>query len=66
MNQNCTNDNFTSTLNSTLSDNLTFKDIISSPYFYGSIIIFIIIILCIISFIIILKNKPKLLFSTNL
>ena len=66
MNQNCTNDNFTSTLNSTISDNLTFKDIITNPFFYGGIIIFIILLSCIITFIFILKNKPKLLFSTNL
>ena len=39
------NNNYTSTvssqMNSTLSDNLTFQDIISSPCFYGSIITFI-------------------------
>ena len=56
--------NFNSTL-STSNEN-DFIDIISSPLFYGSTIIFIILILCILSFITFLKNKPKLLFSTNL
>ena len=59
--------NFTSTLNTTLSDenNLTFTDVITNPYFYGSSIIFIIIISSIITFTIILKNKSKFLFSTH-
>ena len=69
MNSNCTN-NFTTTLspnmNATLSDNLTFQDIITNPFFYGGIIIFIILLSCIITFIFILKSKKKFLFSTNL
>ena len=49
--------NYTSTLNSTISDNLTFQDVITNPFFYGNLIVFIILILCILSFIIILKSK---------
>ena len=72
--------NSTTTLydNSTLSDenvgsmnhtgfanNLNFTDIILNPFLYGSSIIFIILIACIITFIFILKSKKKFLFSTN-
>ena len=64
MNQNFTN--FTTTLspnmNATLSDNLTFKDNISSPCFYGGIVIFIILLSCIITFIYILQSRKKWLF----
>ena len=45
------------------ANDLTFTDIILNPFFYGIIIIFIILILCIITFIFILKNKPKLLLA---
>ena len=64
MNQNCTNDNFTSTLNANLSDenNLTCTDVITNPLFYGSSIIFIILLSCVITFVIILKSKKKWLF----
>ena len=69
MNQNCTNNNFTSTispvLNSTLPNNLTFQDVVTNPLFYGSTIIFVVFVLCVLSFIIILKNKPRVLFSTH-
>ena len=51
--------------NSTSND-LTFTDLIINPFFYGGIIIFIILISCIITFIFILKSKKKFLFSTNL
>ena len=50
MNEKINTNNFTSTLSpnitTTLSDenNLTFTDIITNPYFYGSSIIFIILI----------------------
>ena len=52
--------NFNSTLSS--SNDLTFQDVITNPFFYGSSIIFIFLLLCIISIIIFIKNKPKLLF----
>ena len=69
--------NETNNFNSTSSDvdfmnrtgfanDLTFTDIILNPLFYGSSIIFIILISCIITFIFILKFKKKLLFSTHL
>ena len=51
--------NETSNFNSTTSDNLTFTDVITNPYFYGSSFIFIILILCILFFIIILKKKKE-------
>ena len=51
-------DNFNSTLSS--SNDLTFQDVITNPFFYGSSIIFIKLI----SIIIFIKNKKKLLFST--
>ena len=38
------------------SDDLTFTDVITNPYFYGSSIIFIILISCIITFIFIHKK----------
>ena len=59
--------NITNNFNSTLSDenNLTFQDVITNPFFYGSSIITIFLLLCILSIIIILKNKSKLLFSTQ-
>ena len=57
--------NETNTLNSTTSNNLNFQDVITNPYFYGSFIIFIILISCIITFIFIIKSKKELLFSTN-
>ena len=52
------------TINSTLSSSNenNFTDNITNPLFYGTSIIFIILILCILSFIFILKNKSKLLF----
>ena len=53
-------------ITTTLTNNLNFTEIIINPFFYGSSIIFIILISCIITFIFILKNKPKLLFSTHL
>ena len=60
-------ENYTSTLNTTLSNNLTFKDIISSPLFYGSeIIIFIILLLCVITFIFILNLKRNGYFLSRL
>ena len=57
-------ENCTSTLNSTLSDenNLTFQDVILNPVIYGGIIIFIIIILCTRTFIYILKSRKRWLF----
>ena len=65
MNQNCTN-NFTSTLSLNIttnsSNNLNFQDIITNPCFYGSIIIFIILLSCVITFIFILKSRKKWLF----
>ena len=74
---NCKNNNFTSTilpiLNSTLvakqeelfssSDDLTFIEILTNPFFYGSSIIFIFFLLSVISIIIFIKNKPKLLLA---
>ena len=67
---NCTNNNFTSTilpiLNSTLSNDLTFIEILTNSFLYGSSIIFIFLLLCVITFIFILKSKKKLLFSTNI
>ena len=57
---------FANNFKSTLTNDITFTDVITNSYFYGSSIIFIILILCIITFIFILKNKSKLLFSTNL
>ena len=67
---NCTNNNFTSTilpiLNSTLSNDLTFIEILTNSFLYGSSIIFIFLLLCLITFIFILKSKKKLLFSTNI
>ena len=48
------------------SDDLNFTDVITNPFFYASSIIFIILLSSIITFIFILKNKPKLLFSTIL
>ena len=66
MNSTLLYENFTFTLNSTLSNDLTFKDIISSPFFYGSSIILLFLLLCVISIICFIKNKQKLLFSTNL
>ena len=48
--------------NSTLSssNDLTFTDVITNPFFYGSsIIIFIILLSCTITFIFILKSKKK-------
>ena len=60
------NENYSSSLNATLSNNLTFTDIILNPLFYGSAGIFIFLILCLISFIIILKSKKKFLLSNNL
>ena len=49
------------------ANDLTFTDVITlNPYFYGSsIIIIIILVSCIITFIFIIKNKPKLLLSTH-
>ena len=65
MNSNRTN-NFNSSLSSnittTLPDNLTFQDVITNPLFNGGIIIFIIIILCVITFTFILKSKKEWLF----
>ena len=58
--------NVTDNFNSTLSNNLTFQDVITNPLFYGSSIIFIFLLLCDLSIIIFNKNKQKLLFSTNL
>ena len=54
---------FANNFNSTTLDNLTFTDVITNPYIDGGIIIFIILISCIITFIIILKNKPKFLLA---
>ena len=59
-------DNYTSTILLNITDNLSFKDLITNPYFYGSSLIFIFLISCIITFIFILKSKKKFLFSTNL
>ena len=53
--------NFNSTLSS--SDDLTFQDVIEHPFFYGSSIIFIFLLLFVISIVIILKNKSKLLLT---
>ena len=55
-------------MNSTLSssNDLTFQDVITNPFFYGSSIIFIFLFLCIISIVIFIKNKPKLLFSSHI
>ena len=67
---NCTNNNFTSTilpiLNSTLSNDLTFIEILTNSFLYGSSIIFIFLLLCVITLIFILKSKKKHLFSTNI
>ena len=62
---NSTSLSYNETTNSTLSlsDNLNFIEIITNPYFYGSSIIFIILLSCIITFIFILKSKPKLLLA---
>ena len=56
--------NYTSDMNSTISDNLNFQDFITTPIFYGSITIFIILLSCVITFIFILKSRKKFLFST--
>ena len=53
-------------MNSTLSNDLTFIEILTNPFFYGSSILFIFLLLCVITFIFILKSKKKLLFSTHL
>ena len=45
---------------------LIFTNIVLNPFFYRGIIIFIILLLFIISIIIFIKNKPKLLFSTHI
>ena len=53
------------TLNSTIAminSEIDFIDIIPSPYFYGSTIIFIILLLCVLTFIFILKSRKKFLF----
>ena len=47
--------------NNSTSNDLTFTDIILNPFLYGSIIIIIILISCIITFIFILKSKKELL-----
>ena len=58
--------NVTDNFNSTLSNDLTFQDVITNPFYYGSSIMFIFLLLCIISIINFIKNKPKLLFSTHI
>ena len=67
MNENNTN-NFTSSLSPNITTTLpnNFVDIITNPFFYGGIIIFILLLSCIITFIFILKSKKKFLFSTHL
>ena len=48
------------------TNDLTFTNHITNPFFYGSSIIFIFLLLFVISIIIFFKNKPKLLFSTHI
>ena len=48
-------------INLHITDNLTFTDVITNPFFYGSSIIFIILISCIITFIFILKSEKEIL-----
>ena len=54
------NENYTSTIlpnmNSTLSADSNFLDIIANPYFYSSIITFIILLLCLLFFVLIQKS----------
>ena len=69
---NFTNNNFTSTISSTLkatlSNDLTFKDIIIKLHFSMEFLLYLLfLLLCVVTFIIlILKSKKKLLFSTHL
>ena len=58
------NENFTSTLNTTSNDFT--NAILTYPFYYGSSIIFIFLLLCILSIIIFIKIRPKLLFSTHI
>ena len=55
--------NVTDNFNSTLSNDLTFTHILTNPFFYVGIIIFIFLLLCVISIIIFIKNKSKLLLA---
>ena len=59
MNHTAFANNFNSTLSSSFDDN--FYKIITNPFFYGSSIIFL--LLFVISIIIFIKNKPKLLLA---
>ena len=49
-------------MNSTLSNNLTFQDVITNPLFYGGIIIFIKLLLCVLYFYIYSKVEKEFLF----
>ena len=63
--KNLTENLYNDTLNSTISiiDNENdFIDVITSPCFYGGIIIFVFLLLCIITFIFILKSRKNVFF----
>ena len=52
---------FANNFNSASSNDLTFQDVITNPFYYGSSIIFLFLLLCILSFIFIIKSKKRLL-----